>query len=204
MIVTRNSPRLTRQPTGGGQLSCAEPALQRCPLSSPRKDENPESQFAENDGIDGDLRLIRAKPFDYPPIGRWLSRLAQYVEVDQIFHSVPVDSESTGTKKPFGGHERSQLMAASSAGSTLSFRFGSARSFTFTAPALREPRAAGAHCCFAAVAAGPVWASRPCHPARTRTSWADFRSLRHSGPRSPLDVRGRPGMPHIAFRRSHK
>lgn len=93
--------------------SCLKPAFEGSPFSSLRKDENSESQFAENDWIDGDLPLILAKPLYDSGIGRWFGRLAQNVGVDQVFHSVSVDSESTGTKKPFCGQESSQSMAPS-------------------------------------------------------------------------------------------
>ena len=91
--------------------SCVKPAFQRSPLPSPGKDKDPESQFAKNDWIDGDLQLIRAEPLDHSDVGYRFGRLAQHVGIDQVFHSVSVDSESTGTKKPFCGHESSQSIA---------------------------------------------------------------------------------------------
>ena len=39
-----------------------ELAFQSGPLSSLGEDENPESQFSESDGIDGDVWLMCAKP----------------------------------------------------------------------------------------------------------------------------------------------
>jgi hypothetical protein len=59
-----------------------EPAFQGVPLPSLWKDKNPESQFAEDDGIDGDIRLICAKPRHDTRVGRWFRRLAQNVGVD--------------------------------------------------------------------------------------------------------------------------
>ncbi len=47
-----------------------EPAFQKGPLPSLGKEENPESQFAENDGIDGEVCLVRAKPLQDTRIGR--------------------------------------------------------------------------------------------------------------------------------------
>jgi len=91
--------------------SCVEPAFQCSPLSSPGKNENSESQFAENDRIDGNLLLICAEPLNDSNVGQRFGRLAQDVGIDQVFHSVSVDSESTGTKKPFCGQESSQSMA---------------------------------------------------------------------------------------------
>src|SRR5256885_2078618 len=41
--------------------SRVEPAFQGCTLPSLGKDENPEAQFAEDDGIDGDVWLMCAK-----------------------------------------------------------------------------------------------------------------------------------------------
>ena len=90
-----------------------EPAFQGGPLPSLGKDENPESEFAENDGIDGDIWLMCAKPRHDPRIGRWLGRLAQNVRVDQVLHSASVDSETMGTKKSFRGQASSQSMAPS-------------------------------------------------------------------------------------------
>jgi hypothetical protein len=90
-----------------------EPAFQGGPLPSFGKDENPESQFAKNDGIDGDVWLMCAKPRHDTRIGPRLRRLAQNVGVDQVLHSASVDSESIGTKKCFRGQASSQSMAPS-------------------------------------------------------------------------------------------
>jgi hypothetical protein len=54
-----------------------EPAFQGSPLPSPGQDENPESEFAENDGIDCNIRLMCAKPRYDTRVGRRLRRLAQ-------------------------------------------------------------------------------------------------------------------------------
>ena len=61
-----------------------EPSLQSGPLPSLRKEENTESQLANNDRIDGDLPLMCAKPADHARIGRRFRRLAQNVGVDKI------------------------------------------------------------------------------------------------------------------------
>ena len=53
-----------------------EPALQGSPFPSFGKDEDPESQFAENDGIDSDVWLMCAKPCHDSRIGRRFRRLA--------------------------------------------------------------------------------------------------------------------------------
>jgi len=58
--------------------SRVEPAFQGGPLPPPGKDENPESEFAENDGIDRDIRLMCAKPRHDPRIGRWLVTLQKF------------------------------------------------------------------------------------------------------------------------------
>src|SRR5207244_1990292 len=93
-----------------------EPAFQGGPLLSPGKDENSESQFAENDGIDGDLRLMCAKPRHHARIRLGFRRLAQDVGVDQVLHCASVDSESMGTKKSFRGQASSQSTAPSFGG----------------------------------------------------------------------------------------
>ena len=59
-----------------------EPTFQGDPLPSLGKDEKPESEFAEDDGIDGDISLMCAKPRHDPWIGRWFRRLAQNAGVD--------------------------------------------------------------------------------------------------------------------------
>ena len=46
-------------------------AFQRGPLPSRWKKENPESQFAEDDGIDRDVSLMGAKPCHDARVGRW-------------------------------------------------------------------------------------------------------------------------------------
>ena len=62
--------------------SRVEPTFQDGPLPSLRKDENPESEFAEDDGIYGDIWLMCAKPRHDPRIGRWFRRLAQNVGIN--------------------------------------------------------------------------------------------------------------------------
>ena len=99
-----------------------EPAFLGGPLPPLGKDENPESQFAENDGIDGDLWLMCAKPRHDTRIGRWFCRLAQNVGVDQVLHSASVDSESIGTKKSFCGQASSQSMTPSLCGAAHRMR----------------------------------------------------------------------------------
>jgi len=47
-----------------------EPTFQGGPLPSTGKNENPESELAENDGIDGDIWLMCTKPRHDPRIGR--------------------------------------------------------------------------------------------------------------------------------------
>jgi hypothetical protein len=90
-----------------------EPAFQGGPLPSLGKDKNPESKFAQNDGIDGDVSFMCAKPRHNTRIGRWFRRLAQDIGVNQVLHSASVDSESMGTKKSFRGQANSQSMAPS-------------------------------------------------------------------------------------------
>ncbi len=75
-----------------------EPVFQGSPLPSLGKDQNPESQLAKYDRIDGDVRLMSAKPRHDARVGRRFGRLAQNIGVDQIFHIESVDSESTGAK----------------------------------------------------------------------------------------------------------
>ena len=95
---------------------CFEPALQRSPLPFLRKNENSESPFADNDGIDGDVRFMCPKARQDTRIGRRFRWLTQHVGVDQLLHSASVDSESMGTKKSFRGQARSQSPAPSFGG----------------------------------------------------------------------------------------
>ena len=66
-----------------------EPAFQGSPFPALGKNENPESEFTENDGIDGNIQLMVAKPSHNPPVGRRFRRLTQNVGVDQVLHSAP-------------------------------------------------------------------------------------------------------------------
>jgi len=101
-------------------VPCPRPRADSAQSPTPRrtsapgqKDEDPESQFAENDGIDRDVWLMCAKLCHDSRIGRRFRRLTQNVGVDQVLHSASVDSESMGTKKSFCGQARSQSMAPS-------------------------------------------------------------------------------------------
>src|SRR5690349_4964173 len=85
----------------------SEPLLQCSAPSSPPQQENAELQLAENDGIDRKLPFIVREPLHDTPIGHGLGRLTENVGVDQISHSLSVDSDSMGTKKPFSGHAKS-------------------------------------------------------------------------------------------------
>lgn len=85
-----------------------KPAFQRDQLPSLGKDENSESQFAQNHGIDHDVPLTCSKPLHNSRIGRRFRRFTQNTGVDQVFHSASVDSESMGTKKSFCGQAHSQ------------------------------------------------------------------------------------------------
>ena len=80
---------------------CVEPAFQRCPLPALGKDRNSESQFTENNRINGHVLFMDAKPFHDTRIGNRFRRLAQNSGIDQVFHSESVDPESMGTKKSF-------------------------------------------------------------------------------------------------------
>ena len=73
-------------------------------------------QLAKNDGVDGDLTLVVAKPLDHLQIRSWPRRLAENIGIDEISHSVSVDSDSIATKKPFSGHARSQSTTPSFGG----------------------------------------------------------------------------------------
>lgn len=61
-----------------------EPTFQRSPLASPGKEQNPESESAENHGINGDVLLMCTKPRYDARIGCGFCRLAQNVGVNQV------------------------------------------------------------------------------------------------------------------------
>src|SRR6185503_21149106 len=82
-------------------------------LLPPRQEQNAEPHLADDDGIDGDVLLMASKPRDDTRIGDWFRWLAEDVGIDQVPHSVSVESESTGTKKPFSGQPSSQSTAPS-------------------------------------------------------------------------------------------
>src|SRR5208282_2905741 len=90
-----------------------EPVLEPGAFLPRRQKENSEPQFAENDGVDRDLALVLSQPFDGLGVGRRPRRLAENVGVDKVSHSVSVDPDSIGTKKPFSGQPRSQSSAPS-------------------------------------------------------------------------------------------
>ncbi|HVR37953.1 MAG TPA: hypothetical protein VMU84_02585 [Thermoanaerobaculia bacterium] len=75
-----------------------KPALEVCPAFSAREKKNAESKLAEDDRVNGDLSLVPSQPPKDRWIGRRLGRFAQDVGIDQISHSVSVDSESIATK----------------------------------------------------------------------------------------------------------
>src|SRR4051794_28780325 len=66
--------------------SRGEPTLESGPSLPLWEDQNPESQFAEDDRIDSNLRLMCPEPCNYAGIGRRFCGLAQNVGVDQILH----------------------------------------------------------------------------------------------------------------------
>jgi hypothetical protein len=70
-----------------------------------RQQQNAEPHFPEDDGIDGEIALVPSEPLDHSGVGRGPGGLAQGVGVDQEFHKVLVDSDSTGAKKSFSGQE---------------------------------------------------------------------------------------------------
>ena len=106
-------PRQTMKSLNAGVEPAARAWRASCPCATERM---PKRTSPRMIGIDGDLALVAPEPLDHPGIGRRLGRLAQDVGVDQISHSVSVDSDSTGTKKPFSGQARSQSTTPSFGG----------------------------------------------------------------------------------------
>jgi hypothetical protein len=54
-----------------------EPMFQGCPLPALGKDQDPESQFAENNRVNREIRLVSSKPSDHARIRRRLGGFAQ-------------------------------------------------------------------------------------------------------------------------------
>jgi len=59
---------------------------------------NAEPDLAQNDGINHQFTLVASQPLDCLRIWGRLGGLAEDIGVDQIGHSVSVDSDSMGTK----------------------------------------------------------------------------------------------------------
>ncbi len=75
-----------------------EPPFEAGATPALREEQDTESDLAEDDGVDGNLTLVCAQPIDHSCVWRCLRRFAENVRVDEIFYSVSVDPESTGTK----------------------------------------------------------------------------------------------------------
>jgi hypothetical protein len=65
-----------------------EPPLQSCPPAALGQEEDAVLQLAENDGIDGQVSLIRPQPRDHGDSRGLLRRLAQDIGVDKEPHRV--------------------------------------------------------------------------------------------------------------------
>src|ERR1700720_1146660 len=84
----------------GKQRSLWTPASNhRSRLGAPppaAQQENAEAHLAEDDWIDDDFTLVASEPVNHLGIGYLLGWLAEDISVDEIFHSVSVDSDSIG------------------------------------------------------------------------------------------------------------
>jgi hypothetical protein len=78
--------------------SGVEPTLQLAPPLSFGKDQDSKPKLSEDDGIDRDVGSMSAKPVEDARIRNWFGGLAEDVSVDEVLHSVSVDSDSMGTK----------------------------------------------------------------------------------------------------------
>ena len=63
-----------------------------------REEQDAEANLAEDDRIDGDRALVAVQPLDNPRVRIGLGRLGEDVGIDEVHHSVSVDSESIATK----------------------------------------------------------------------------------------------------------
>jgi hypothetical protein len=66
------------------------------PTACQKKDA--EADLTQDDWIDDDRALVASQPLDDAGVGFGLGRLREDVGVDEVSHSVSVDSESTATK----------------------------------------------------------------------------------------------------------
>ena len=73
----------------------------------------PKSNLTQYDRIDRQVALVSTQPFQHPLLRRWLGCFTEDIGVYQINHSVSVDSDSMGTKKPFSGHASNQSITPS-------------------------------------------------------------------------------------------
>ena len=82
------------------QLSHAgvEPLLQLCALPPSVQPENAETNLAENDRVNGHFVLMAPQPRHDPRVGGGPGGLAQNIGVDEISHSVSVNSELNGNE----------------------------------------------------------------------------------------------------------
>lgn len=94
-----------------------EPAFQSMMASSGRQQVDPKPDHAKDDGIDRNLTLVPPQPFNHLGIWGGLGGLAEHVRINKVDHSVSVDSDSMGTKKPFSGQASSQSTSPSFGGS---------------------------------------------------------------------------------------
>src|SRR6185503_5433178 len=96
--------------------ACVEPLLELGSALALWQKEHAEADLAKNDRIDDHVALVAAEPLDNPRARRRLRRLTEDVGVDQILHTVSVDSDSMGTKNPFSGQASSQSTTPSFGG----------------------------------------------------------------------------------------
>ena len=117
-------PRQTAEPLDAS----VEPPLETGAPPPAAQEENAEAHLTEDDWIDDDFTLVLSEPVNHLGIGHLLGWLAEDVSVDKIFHSVSVDSDSIGTKKPFPGQASSHSTTPSFGGADRRFSRYSPRS----------------------------------------------------------------------------
>lgn len=93
--------------------SCGKPSLQFSTARSGWQQINTETNFAEDYWVDSDFTFVVAKPLDDPLLRLRLRRFTQDVGINEICHSVSVDSDSIGTKYPLTGQSSSQSTSPS-------------------------------------------------------------------------------------------
>src|SRR5215813_3226364 len=96
-----------------------EPAFQPAAAFSGRQKLNSKPYLAQDNWIDRNLAFVPPQPVNHFSVRSGLGGFAEHVRDDKIGHSVSVDSDSMGVKKPFSGQASNQSTSPSLGGGSL-------------------------------------------------------------------------------------